>query len=130
MFPFPLLLLRPLTACVFRGCHYDDLGPQIDRLIDVVGDENRRAPLLLPDPEQFVLHASARRRIERAEGLVQQEDLRTVDQGPGESDTLRHAAGELVWFRQLKTFESHQSNAAGDARVLGLRIATDFQPET
>jgi hypothetical protein len=47
---------------------------------------------------QFLLHLFAQLQIERAERLVEQQDLGLVDQRPGERHALPLAAGKLRGF--------------------------------
>ena len=56
--------------------HDDDAAAEEDRLLDVVGDEQHGLALALPDAEQQFLHQRARLVVERAERLVEQQDLR------------------------------------------------------
>ena len=54
------------------------------------------APVPAHSSQQLVLHQLAGLHVERAEGLVHQQDLGLVDQRLGHRDALAHAAGELV----------------------------------
>lgn len=45
------------------------------RLVDVMGDEDRGRPVGGHDAQQQRLHVGARHLVQRAEGLVQQQDL-------------------------------------------------------
>ena len=55
-----------------------------------------RLLVVLPDPEQELLHLGAGLAVERAEGLVHQQDLGIVGERAGDRDALHHAAGELL----------------------------------
>ena len=68
---------------------------QIDRLLDVVGNEDHRLARFVPKRLQFFLHQLAVLRIERAERLVHQQNARVEGQGASNGDALLHAAGEL-----------------------------------
>ena len=50
---------------------------------------------LLLDPLELDLHLPAQLEVERAEGLVEQQDVGFVDDGAGKGDPLLHAAGQL-----------------------------------
>ena len=52
---------------------------------------------------QHVLHLGAGERIERAEGLVHQEDRRVGGEGAGQADALALASGELMRIAAAKT---------------------------
>src|SRR5581483_5370716 len=65
------------------------------RLLLVVRDVDERDPNLLLDPLQLDLHLLTELEVERAEGLVEQQHLRPVDDRPGESDALPLAARQL-----------------------------------
>ena len=57
--------------------------------------ENNGAALSQPYALQLEIELVARDRIERAERLVHQQDVRIVRESPGNRGTLPHASGEL-----------------------------------
>ena len=65
------------------------------RLVLVVGHVDERDPDLALDSLQLDLHLLAELQVERAERLVEQEHLRSVDERAGERDALA-AARELA----------------------------------
>ena len=65
------------------------------RLLLVVGHVDERDPDVALDLLQLYLQALAQLQVERAEGLVQQQDLGQVDQRPGQRHALLLAAREL-----------------------------------
>ena len=68
------------------------------------------------------VHLLARHRVERAEGLVHQQERGVVQQAAGDGGALLHAAGQLVRVAFAETVELHQrEQATGRAR----RIAPD-----
>ena len=69
---------------------------EADRLVEVVGDEDRGLPHHLGELEELVLKLAADQRVERRERLVHQQDLGVGGHGARQSDALAHAAGELV----------------------------------
>jgi hypothetical protein len=77
--------------------------------------------LLLPDALQLVLQPRARERVERAEGLVQQQHARPVHQPARNGHALRHAAGNLVRPRALEAFQADQRHMLGHQLGFSLR---------
>ena len=73
----------------------DDLVGDLERLLLVVGDEQARDVDLVVEPAEPGPQLLADLRVEGAEGLVEQEDLRPRRQGPGQGHALPLAAGEL-----------------------------------
>src|SRR6185503_18842957 len=79
-----------------RGREDVDAVAEIDRFLDRVGDEEDRRLRFLPEIDQQLLHVQPRRRVERAEGLVLQDDARREYQSPRDGDALAHAARQLA----------------------------------
>ena len=79
-----------------RGVISITWSPRGERLADVVGDEDDRAPGLLPDPVQIVVQLVAGDGVERREGLVHQQQLRFLGQGAGQRAALTHATRQLM----------------------------------
>ena len=75
--------------------HDRDPVAHLDRLVDVVGDEEDRLADLRLQAEELVLQALAVDRVDRAEGLVHQHHQRVGGERPGDADPLLLAAGEL-----------------------------------
>ena len=75
--------------------HDDDPVGDEDRLGDAVGDQHDRRGGALPEPQQLEVEALAAQRVERAERLVEQQDLGLEREGAGERDPLARAAGQL-----------------------------------
>ena len=71
--------------------HDDAIGEE-QRLLGVVGDEQRGKALALPERDDLGLHGDARQRVELAERLVEDEDFRIVDERARQRHALRHAA--------------------------------------
>ena len=59
-------------------------------------DVDERDPDVVLDPLQLHLHVLAELEVERAEGLVEQQHARVIDEGAPERDALLLAAGELL----------------------------------
>ena len=103
-----------------RREQHDAVG-QEHGLGDRVGDEDDGRVRGLGDPLQLQVHLVARDRVERAEGLVHEQDLGVVAQGPGDGDALAHAAGELTRERLLKALQADElAQLVGAPPALGL----------
>ena len=75
--------------------HDRDPVAHLDRLVDVVGDEDDRLAQLGLEAQELVLQALAVDRVDRAERLVHQHQRRVGGEGAGDADALALAAGEL-----------------------------------
>ena len=64
---------------------------------------------LLLDTLQLVLHILPQAQVQRAQGLVQQQDLGPVHQRPGDGHPLLLAAGQLGDFPVLKALQTHHA---------------------
>ncbi len=67
----------------------------LDRLVDVVRDEDDGLPHLALQAQELVLQTCTHDRVDRAERLVHQHERRVARQRPREADALALAAGEL-----------------------------------
>ena len=65
-----------------------------DGLLDVVRDEQHGLAIGFPEREQQFLHQRSRLVVERAEGLVEEQDLRLVGERACDRRALLHAAGQ------------------------------------
>ena len=74
---------------------HDDAVGEVDGLVDVVGDEEDRDPVVLAHLEDEVLEVAARLRVDGGERLVHEQDRRLVGERAGDRDALLHPAGEL-----------------------------------
>ena len=90
------------------------------RLGDAVGDEQDRLARLLPDAQQLEVHLLPRQRVEGAERLVHQHQLRVVDQRAGDRRALLHAARQLVGALVLGARQADQRQQV--ARPLAARL--------
>ena len=97
----------------------------LDRLVDVVGDEDHRLRDLAVQAAQLVLQAGAGDRVERAERLVHQQQRRVGGERAGEPDALALAARELgrVALRVAR-LEPDELEQLGRARAAILRAAS------
>src|SRR5512146_2821880 len=90
-----------------RGAHDDDAVGEIDRLVDVMGHEEDGLAVALPDTQELRAHDLADLRVERAEGLVHQQDLGLDAERPGDADALAHPARELMRKMPLESAQAH-----------------------
>ena len=86
---------RPYASRARR--QHRDAVAEVERLLDVVGDEHDGARLLDQTVGQPLLHLGARDRVERSERLVEQQHRLAGQQRSRKGDALAHAAGELTW---------------------------------
>src|SRR5213594_2984230 len=96
--------------------HRDAVGDR-ERLFLVVGDVERRDPEVLLDLADLAAETKPDLRVERREGLVEEENLRAPGECPGERDPLLLAARELVRVPALEAAEARQGDHLGDALV-------------
>ena len=80
------------------GARREDHGPirDEDRLGDAVRHEDDGRRGLLPQPEQLDVEPLAGQRVERAEGLVEEEDRWPEGERPRERDPLTHPARQAM----------------------------------
>ena len=113
------------------GAEHDDPAGHEDGLVDVVGDEHHRLLRLFPDAQQQLLHQHARLVVERAERLVEQQDLGVVGQRAGDRHPLLHAARELLGKMILETAQPDLGDeAVADLVLLRKLHALLAQAET
>ena len=89
-------LLRGAELLDPTAVHHRDPVAHRQRLLLVVGHVDERDPDLGLDPLELELEALAELEVERPEGLVEEEHVGAVDEGPGEGDPLLLAARQLV----------------------------------
>ena len=94
-----------------------DLVAELDRLVDVVGDEDDRLAELALQAQELVLQLLADDRVDGAERLVHEHHRRVGREGPGDADALLLAAGELgrvaLGERGVETDPLEQLHRAG-----------------
>ena len=95
------------------AAHHGDAIPELDRLVDVVRDEEHGRPLVALDAKEFVLKAIADDRVDRAERFIHEHHRRLRGESSRDADALALAAGELRWIppsepRWLETDEREQ----------------------
>ena len=79
-----------------RACrHHADAVGQHCRLVEGVRDEQDGGAGFAPKAQQLIAHEQPGLLVERAEGLVEQEQARARHERARDADALAHAAGEL-----------------------------------
>jgi hypothetical protein len=98
--------------------HHDDAASDEDRLLDVVRHEQHCLFPGFPDAEQQLLHERARLVIERAERLVQEQDLGLVRERARDGRPLLHSAREHPRVVVLEAGEADPVDVVGGDLVL------------
>ena len=139
-------LADEVADVVVRGCaddlvgatHLDDLAvshdqdpvAELQRLGEVVGDEDHRLADLLMQPDDLVLHVATDQRVQGGERLVEHQDLRVRCQCSRQPDALLHAAGELIGVVVLITGEADEvDHLLGPVAAFGLALTAHFEAE-
>ena len=112
--------------------HHQNPPAEIDRLSDVVRHEDRRAALLFPDSQQFVVELLTEHVVQGRKRLVQQQQIGLRHQRPGERDPHLHAAREHVRaFRGILFVQPHELQAVRDGLMtLGRGRSFQFERQT
>ena len=79
----------------FAGVEEDDALGEVEGFVEVVGDEQDGFADAGEQVAEHGLHLGAGEGIERAEGLVHEQDGGVGGEGAGEADALALASGEL-----------------------------------
>lgn len=87
---------------------------QIERLVDIVRDQDDRRRFGGMNVEEQILHGEPSQRIESTEGFVEHEHPGTASEGPGESRTLSHSPGDLARAKLTRLFELHEVKELSD----------------
>ncbi len=87
---------------------------EIDRLLQIMGDENHGGAALRRQPRHLVLQVLPGHGVERAERLVHQQHVRLLGQAAGDLQALLHAAGQLQRKRIMPVAESDLLQQPGD----------------
>src|SRR6266571_9298761 len=94
----------------------------MDRLLDVVGDQDDGMPLPFEDSQELRPYFEAGKRVECGERLVHVKDVRLDDERACDLNALQHSSGQLAWIGMLETFQSHERDVAiGQTRLLDFR---------
>ena len=103
------------------GAEHRDPVAHRERFLLVVGHVDERDPDLVLDLVQLDLHLLAQLEVERAEGLVEEQDARPVHERPRQRHALPLAAGELAGLAPLVAAQAdHRERVADPALPLGL----------
>ena len=95
-----------------------------------MGDEHHGLGGARQDLGNLALELLARDGVERAERLVQQQDLRVERERAGDADALLHAARQLMRIVVRKAVQADETHEARDALTgLGGFNAGDLEPE-
>ena len=92
-------LLGPARLDDRSVAHDHDVVAELERLGEVVGDEDHRLPDLVVQPDDLVLHVPPDQRVEGAERLVQEHHLGIHRECPRQPDALLLTPGQLVRVR-------------------------------
>src|SRR5215471_16162664 len=111
-----------LTHAPRLGGEHDHAVAQIDRLVEIVRDEQDRLSRLRMDTQELALQHLAGLRVEGAERFVHQEDRGIDRERAGEPDALLHAARQLVriLLGRLREADQRQERARPLRRDLGV----------
>ena len=110
--------------------HDGDVVADLQRLFEVVADEDDRLLQRRLKLQELVLQLGADQRIERRERLVHQKDRRFGGEGARQADALLHAARQLMRVFLRPLVEADQLQLPVDPLLaLGVRHAGKFQPE-
>jgi hypothetical protein len=98
-------------------------------LVLVMGDIDEGDADFVLDALQLDLHPLPQLEVERPEGLVQEQDTRPVDEGPGQGDPLPLTAGKLGDAAAVKAVQADHGQCLGaPPAALGLADAFDLEP--
>jgi len=78
------------------GFEQDDAGSEKQRFAEIVGDEDNGFAEAVGEGAEFTLELGAGDRVERAEGLVHEQNGRIGGEGARDTDALALAAGEFA----------------------------------
>src|SRR5205809_6306938 len=78
-------------------------------------DVNKGDAQLALDPLQLHLHLDPELEIEGAQGFVEEQDFRLIDDSPGQRDPLPLTAGQLVRTAVAETGKAHQGEPLRDS---------------
>ena len=116
-------------AALLLGQDQHPVG-EVDRLLEVMRHHDHRDVLLAPDAGELLLHGDLRHGVERAERLVEQQDLGLHRQRAGDADALRHAARKLARIGVGEVAEADERDVALRPLLgLGLGLAAHLEPE-
>src|SRR5262249_51971084 len=98
--------------------HDENAVAQHDRFLDGMGDQNHRLVRAVPNACEFILHLLARKYVESAERLIQQENFWIGGQCSRYCDALAHSTGQFARHRGAEPGETDELQAAFDDLLL------------
>jgi hypothetical protein len=99
-----------------RGKHEDAIG-ESNRLVDVVGDEHGDHTTALDEPRQIALQLPSERRVERNEGLVEQQQGRANGERARQRGAPRQADRKFARKMRPVIGEAERGEAATSASL-------------
>src|SRR5450631_2349658 len=123
---------------VLGGAHLHDASAlqdgdgvaELQRLVEIVTDEDDRLLQFALQVEQLVLQLVANERVEGRERFVHQKDLGVGGEGAGKTDPLLHAARKFVRILVAPAGQADQRQLFVDAAAaLRHRVAAQFETE-
>ena len=117
VFGFVIDVLRGADLLDAAVVHDHDGVGHGEGLLLVMGDVDEGDAHGLLNALELVLHVLAQTQVQCAEGFVQQQDLRPVDQCAGDGDALLLSAGERSDLAVFKALQRHDLQHLGDALV-------------
>jgi hypothetical protein len=109
---------------------HDESVGEIDRLVDVVSDEEGGEALPTPERLDLLLEGEPGEGVERAEGLVEEEDAGPGGEGSGEGDPLSHATRELGGKGSLVADEPDELDQLANPRPGACQDASGLKRES
>src|SRR5215813_14097573 len=98
-----------------RAVDHSDAITEIDRLLDIMGDEDDAAIGLVLDAQQLVLKRSLGHGVERGKRLVHEQHRRPYRERPRDLYPLLHASRELPWEVIVIALETDEPQGARHA---------------
>src|SRR5262249_23294972 len=112
------------------GVEHEDAVGEDERLVDAVGDEDHRRAGPRPYREKVLLQLLARLGVERAEGLVHEDENGLAHERARDADPLLHAAGQFMRKVLGKGGKPHQlDEMAREIAALGHAHAITLTPQ-
>ena len=117
--------MRPVATSLPPDQNRDPAAERFGVGQDVRAEEHRAASI--PELQNQVADLAPAQRIEPGHRLVQEHDLRVVDQRLGNADALEHPFGELSQLHPALAANAHfiEKRRQRDAGALPGRIPTD-----
>jgi hypothetical protein len=112
--------------------HHNAVG-HTHGLVNIMRHHQHRARwhrLLAPQAQEFLAQVGRRQHVQRAEGLVHEQQLRLDDQRTRKANTLAHSAGEFFGVGILEAIQTDQvDRRQGAPEALGLCERLCLEPQ-